>query len=114
MKIAVIGSRNLSIEESVLQKQLKEAKEIISGGAKGIDTCVANYARKNNIILTEIVPDYKLYGRAAPIVRNKQIVDCADKIIAFWDGNSKGTLSVIKYAKQAKKICEIILVSKSD
>ena len=39
----------------------------------------------------------------------KKIVDYADKIIAFWDGKSKGTLSVIKYAEKTGKQCEIIL-----
>jgi len=42
-------------------------------------------------------------------VRNKVIVDYADKIIAFWDGKSKGTLSVIEYAKKTGKPCEIVI-----
>ena len=48
-------------------------------------------------------------GGAVPIVRNKQIVDYADHVVAFWDGNSKGTLSVINYAKKAGKPCDVIL-----
>ena len=30
--------------------------------------------------------------------------------IAFWDGKSRGTLSVIKYAERVGKPCEIILL----
>ena len=52
---------------------------------------------------------YERYGRAAPIVRNKEIVGYADKIIIFWDGSSKGTLSVIKYAKRVGKPFEVVL-----
>ena len=55
------------------------------------------------------LPEYERYGRAAPIVRNKKIVDYADKVIAFWDGNSKGTLSVIKYAEKLEKLCEVVI-----
>ncbi len=114
MKIAVIGSRNLYVDDVCLAKYLSKAEEIISGGAKGIDRCAAEYAKKNNIGLTELLPEYELYGRVAPIIRNYRIVDCADKVIAFWDGASKGTLSVIKYAKKINKECEIIVINKSD
>ena len=55
------------------------------------------------------ISKYELYGRAAPIIRNKQIADYADKIIIFWNGTSKGTLSVIEYAKKQKKPYKIIL-----
>ena len=82
----------------------------MSGGAKGIDSCAVEYAHKNNIKLTEFLPEYSHYGKAAPIVRNKKIVDYADEVIAFWDGKSKGTLSVIKYAEKAEKPCKIIIL----
>ena len=78
-------------------------------GAVGVDNCAAEYAERNGIKLTVFLPQYELYGRAAPIVRNKQIVEYADKVIAFWDGESKGPLSVIKYAEKTGKLCEIIL-----
>lgn len=107
MKIAIVGSRsisNLSIEDYI-----SDCDEVVSGGAEGVDTCAAEYARRNNLKLTEFLPEYKRYGRAAPIIRNKQIVDYADKVIVFWNGNSKGTLSVIRYAEKVGKICEVII-----
>ena len=60
------------------------------------------------------LPEYDRYGKAAPIVRNKAIVDYSDKVIVFWDGSSKGTLSVIKYAEKIGKPCDIILCRPSD
>ena len=48
---------------------------------------------------------------AAPIVRNQQIVDYADHILVFWDGQSRGTASVIEYAKKSKKEYRLILLS---
>ena len=107
MKIAVIGSRSVSISD--IGKYISNAEEIVSGGAAGVDYCAAKYAEENRIRLTEFLPQYERYGRAAPIVRNKEIVDYSDKIIAFWDGSSKGTLSVIKYAQKTGKPCEIII-----
>ena len=107
MKIAVVGSRDIHTVD--IGKYLPSCDEIISGGAEGVDACAADYARKNGIKLTVFLPQYRRYGRAAPIVRNKEIVDHADKVIAFWNGSSRGTLSVIKYAEKKQKPCEIIL-----
>ena len=107
MKIAVIGSRSIKVED--IGRYITDGQEIVSGGAVGVDACAAEYAKENGIKLTVFLPQYEKYGRAAPIVRNKEIVDYADKIIAFWDGSSKGTLSVIKYAQKVAKPCEVIL-----
>ena len=107
MKVAVVGSR--SILTTDISMYISDGDEIVSGGAVGVDSCAAEYAKKNGLKLTVFLPQYERYGRAAPIARNKNIVDYADKIIAFWDGKSKGTLSVIKYAEKTGKQCEIIL-----
>ncbi len=109
MKIAVVGSRGLFIGNDELNDYLCEADEIISGGASGVDSCAADYADDHKIKLTVFLPEYNIYGRAAPIVRNKKIVDQADLVIAFWDGISKGTLSVIEYAKKKNKEYKIVL-----
>ena len=69
----------------------------------------AEYARANKLTLVEFLPDYKRYGRAAPLVRNREIVDYADRIIIFWNGSSRGTLSVIEYAKAKEKPYEVII-----
>ena len=106
MKIAVVGSRSITVSD--IGRYLSDGEEIVSGGAVGVDTCAAEYAKKNGLRLSVFLPEYKRYGRAAPIVRNKKIVDYADKVVAFWDGSSKGTLSVIKYAQKTGKVCQIV------
>ena len=113
MRIAIVGSRNISVIDDI-EKYISENDEIVSGGAKGVDLCAAEYARKKGIKLTEFLPQYERYGKYAPIKRNKEIVDYADKIIAFWDGQSKGTLSVIKYAEKAGKECEIVFANDTE
>lgn len=99
MKTAVIGSRSLSIKN--LENYLPEnVTEIVSGGAKGIDTDAKNYALENNIPIKEFLPDYNRYGRSAPLKRNLEIIEYADIVIAFWDGISKGTEFVIDSCKK--------------
>lgn len=102
MKVAVVGSRNLIVKS--LDKYLPEnVTEIVSGGAKGIDACAKEYAVRHNIKLTEFLPDYKRYGKGAPLKRNLQIIEYADCVLAFWDGISRGTKYVIDTCK-AKNI----------
>lgn len=102
MKIAIIGSRNLTVND--LEKYVPaEADEIVSGGARGVDTCAKNYANKNGLKLTEFLPEYEKYGRYAPLSRNLQIIGYADEVIAFWDGASHGTEYVIDNCKKQNK-----------
>lgn len=107
MKIAVVGSR--SVTKINLDAYVGEGDEIVSGGAAGVDRLAAEVAKEKGLTLVEFLPQYDRYGRAAPIVRNAQIVDYADRVIAFWDGKSKGTQSVIVYAKKVGKECKVIL-----
>ena len=94
MKVAVIGSRGLSVNN--LGDYLPpDTTEIISGGARGIDTSARNYAISPGINLTEFLPEYDKYGRSAPLKRNITIIEAADLVLAFWDGKSRGTKFVI-------------------
>ncbi len=109
MKIAIVGSREITAVN--ISRYISECDEIVSGGAKGVDTCARKYAEENGILITEFLPDYKRYGRGAPLIRNKEIVGYSDKVLVFWNGTSKGTLSVIKYAEKIGKECRVIIVN---
>lgn len=99
MKVAVIGSRTLMVRD--LEKYLPEdTTEIISGGAKGIDSCAREYAHSHGIKLTEFLPDYSKFGRGAPLKRNITIIENADLVLAFWDRTSHGTKFVIDKCKE--------------
>ena len=109
MKLAIIGSRtieNINLEEYIDQS----VTEIVSGGARGVDTLARKFAIKNSIKIVEFLPDYKRYGRGATIVRNREIVDYADKILVFWDGESRGSKFVIDYANKINKPCEVVIL----
>ena len=99
MKVAVIGSRNLQVDD--LGKYLPDGvTEIVSGGARGIDTDARSYALQHGMKLTEILPEYEKYGRGVPIRRNITIIEHADLVLAFWDGRSHGTKFVIDTCRE--------------
>lgn len=104
--IAVVGSRSIRDYKFVARvlENLKISK-IISGGAAGVDSLAKEYALKHNILFEEFLPDYIALGRTAPLERNKKIVEAADFVVAFWDGCSTGTKSVIDYAAEKHKVC---------
>lgn len=105
MKVAVIGSRSFS-DYLILEKELNEFNEtskistIISGGAAGADLLAERYATELGIPIQVFIPDWKLHGKSAGIIRNYSIIENSEYCIAFWDGKSKGTLSSIKFAEK--------------
>ena len=109
MKLAIIGSRTL--EQVDIEKYLPEGvDEIVSGGARGIDSLARAFAERAGIKLTEFLPQYQSYGRAAPLVRNRQIADYADAALVFWDGSSRGTKYTVEiFEELGKRVILVIL-----
>lgn len=106
MKVAVIGSRTFNNYESVKDKldSISGITLIVSGGAMGADTLGERYARENDIPIRVYKPDWTK-GRGAGFLRNTDIINDADIVVAFWDGKSRGTLdSIAKAEKQGKKV----------
>ena len=104
MRYGIIGSRtfsNYDLLAHVLDKHY--ISQIVSGGAIGADSLGKKYAEEKNIPLVEFFPMYHKYGKKAPFVRNKLIVQSSDIIIAFWDLYSPGTKHSLDYAKKLKK-----------
>ena len=107
MKVAIVGSRG--IKSIPVERYVSLGDEIVSGGAKGVDSIAAEYAKAKGLKLTVFLPIYSLYGKAAPLIRNRKIVEYADKVVAFWDGHSRGTLYTVNYAKEICKECVVLI-----
>ena len=102
MRVAVVGSRELIVED--LGSFLPEGTtEIVTGGARGVDQCAMDYAKSHGLKLKVFWPDYETHGKTAPLVRNRQIMAYADQALAFWDGVSRGTVHAIRCAKELGK-----------
>lgn len=106
MIVAVIGSRSFNTEKdrNSLYEELDKLKitKIVSGGAPGADSFAKMYADDRRISIEVIRPDWSL-GKHAGMLRNTLIVEKAQLVVAFWDGESSGTLDSIKKAKKMKK-----------
>lgn len=102
MKLLIVGSR--SIKGIDLSEHIPPNVElIISGGARGIDSLAEEYADKHNISKLILRPNYEKYGKFAPLERNRRMVDIADRVLALWDGKSRGTRFTIEYARKSGK-----------
>ena len=100
MKVGVIGSRTFKDYE-LLKKTLAsfEITQIISGGASGADTLAEWYAFEKKIPLKVFRPDWKKFGKRAGFLRNTDIVKNSEHVIAFHNGESRGTMDSIQKAK---------------
>lgn len=106
-KIIIAGSRDfddyLYLEEVMdrLTQNLDHNDiEIVCGGARGADSLGDRYAEDKEYPIKYFYPDWDSNGKAAGHIRNRQMGDYSTHLVAFWDGVSKGTLGMIKYAKK--------------
>ena len=98
MRLAIIGSRSCPpIDIAAYLKYIPDT--IVSGGAIGADTYAKEFAIANNLKLLEFLPEYDKYGKSAPLISNRLIVNNFDEVLAFWDGKSRGTKYTQDYAK---------------
>lgn len=74
--------------------------EIVSGTARGADTLGERYANERGYRIKQFPADWNKYGKRAGYLRNEQMALYADALIAFWDGESKGTKHMIELAKK--------------
>lgn len=100
-KIIVAGGRHFGdyfMVQLALECVAAASDEIVSGGANGADALGERYAKEQNHPLKIYAADWAKYGKRAGYLRNQQMAKYADILVAFWDGESKGTWNMIKLA----------------
>lgn len=111
MKIIIAGSRDFTDYRLLLQKvdDIIEELEcdrnkiiIVSGGARGADLLGEKYADECGFPVAKFEADWDKHGKSAGYKRNKEMAKYGDVLIAFWDGQSKGTGHMIDLAKNHK------------
>ena len=119
-RVIIAGTRTFSDYEllerhvrHMLSRKSREEVEIVSGGAAGADRLGERFARENGYKLRVFPADWERYGRRAGILRNQQMVDYADALIAFHDGQSRGTAHVIAAAREAGLLVSVKVYSAS-
>lgn len=121
MKLIIAGSRTIdNLSKYFIRDLFKNLgidfnnpdvlHEIVSGTAKGVDTCGEHFAKSYNIPLIKFPANWDNYGKKAGFIRNKQMSEYADGLVLIWDGESKGSASMKKLMIDLNKpVYEIII-----
>ena len=107
--MAVVGSRIYPDLErvSAFVASLPPDVEIVSGGAAGVDTAAEQQAWRDKRPLKVFPADWEGLGRIAGFIRNQDIVNYADLVVAFWDGKSRGTAHTMRLAASQNKLFHV-------
>ena len=108
--VGIVGSRSITDINLDLFINPNHCGCVVSGGASGVDLLAEQWAKRNKIEFVCYPANWKLYGKKAGAIRDKEIVEFCDIIIAFHDGRSKGTLITLDYCKKLKVpyICHLV------
>lgn len=115
-KLIVAGGRDFNdyalLHESIM-KVVHELPDdlvvsIVSGMARGADMLAAHFADETGTTLHEFPADWEGQGKAAGFVRNTDMANFADGLLAFWDGKSKGTAHMIRTMENRRKPVHVV------
>lgn len=107
-KVIIAGSRTFNDYDLLRQYadmklsfvSQREKIEIVSGCASGVDALGERYAAERGYPVKRFPADWQQYGKSAGYRRNQAMAQYEDALIAFWDGQSRGTMHMIALAKE--------------
>ena len=114
MRTIISGSRSAtdySLIKFIIRNSQFGITEVVCGGAPGIDSLGKQWAKENNLPVKDFPADWDKYGKSAGPKRNKQMAEYADALILIWDGESKGSASMLKEWKNihgTKKLYQFV------
>ena len=112
MKVIIAGGRDFT-NVTVMATTLNNLQDVdhvieiekltlICGMARGADLTAYKLFNEAGLPIKMYPADWDQYGKSAGYIRNKQMADVADMLIAFWDGESRGTAHMIATARKLK------------
>lgn len=113
MKVIIAGSRHIEDWTQVHEAIVKSGflvTEVVCGGAAGVDTIGESLATLHNMPVKSFPADWSRYGKGAGPIRNEEMAQYADALIAVWDGKSPGTKHMITEMKKLNKPIHVHLV----
>lgn len=112
VRVIIAGSRefdNYQLLEQICDELLKGKEvNILCGMARGTDMLGFRYAKERGYKILKYFANWNKYGMAAGPIRNKEMANNADMLVAFWDEKSKGTKNMINIAK--RKNLKVIVI----
>ena len=116
-KVIIAGGRYFNDYELLKQKAdfflsnkiLTHEVVIVSGHASGADSLGERYAAERGLKVELFPADWNAYGKGAGIRRNRQMAEVANALIAFWDGQSRGTYNMISEAKARQLPTKVVI-----
>ena len=114
MKVVIAGGREFKdykklkrYMDFILMNVDKDKLEIVSGGARGADLLGGKYAEEKGYPIKQFIPDWGI-GKQAGYLRNWDMAKYADALVAFHDGESKGTQHMINLAKKENLLVRVV------
>ena len=115
--LAIVGSRTFNDYDKLKEEVDKfidendiNVQQFVSGGANGADTLAEIYAKRKELPIIVLKPDWKKHGKSAGYLRNKDIINEATHCIAFPSKQGKGTQHSIELAKQKGIPIKIVFI----
>lgn len=103
MRTIIAGSRGFTNIQDVRDAIIKSGfliTTVLSGTAKGVDRLGEQWARENQCFCERYPADWDRHGAAAGPIRNEEMANVAEALVAVWNGRSRGTRHVIEVAKK--------------
>ena len=111
MRVVITGSRSWTNFRAIHSRlaELPRESEVLHGAARGADRLAGEAATSLGLWVEEHPADWERYGKRAGYIRNAEMLDRGpDLVLAFWDGESKGTLHTMKEAQRRGIPVEVI------
>lgn len=119
MKVIIAGGRDIDdwglVNQAILESGYgPTTSEVVSGGASGVDGLGEAIADKCGIAIKRFPADWKKHGKSAGPLRNREMAKYADRLIAIWDGQSRGTANMIKEMEKLGKPFFVFVVRRDE
>lgn len=112
MKLLICGGRDYddyaTMKSVVMFRYDLKDLTIVSGGARGADKLAEELAKQLGVPNIIMKADWDKWGKSAGFIRNIDMLNISDEVLAFWDRESKGTKHTIDNADKKGMVCQIV------